>query len=119
MSCMTSTRRQQIVEQQVCRPIFFVEGLPEYDASVAAQDEVIQTMQKINDKLSSQVGSLEKELVAAKSVKVIEKEAKPPPDPDASALKRLKAKLHAVEEESKQKDVQREPLFYPCTISRH
>ena len=66
-------------------------------------------MQKINDKLSSRVASLEKELVAAKSAKVVEKEAKPPPDPDADALKRLKATLQAVEEASKQKDVQRKP----------
>ena len=93
--------------------------LPECSVAASAQDEVIQTMQKINDKLSSRVDSLEKELVAAKSVKIVEKEAKPPPDQDASALKKMKAKLQAVEEESKQKDVQREPLSYFCTIFRH
>lgn len=68
---------------------------------------MINTMQKINDKMSLRVDSLEKELTTAKSVKVVEKEAKPPPGPDASALKKLKAKLQVVEEESKQKDIQR------------
>jgi hypothetical protein len=78
------------------------------DFEFPAQDEVINTMQKINDKLSSRVNSFDKELAAAKSVKPVEKEAKPQPDPDAGALKKLKAKLQAVEEESKQKDTQRE-----------
>lgn len=81
------------------------------DSRISAQDEVINTMQKINDKLSSRVNILEKELAAAKTVKVVEKEVKPQPDQDAGALKKLKAKLQAVEEESKQKDTQRELDF--------
>jgi hypothetical protein len=68
---------------------------------------VIETLQKLNDKLTSRVETLERDLKTAKTAKPVEKEVKRAPEPDADALKKLKAKLQAVEEESKQKDVQR------------
>lgn len=67
---------------------------------------MIETLQKLNDKLSSRVETLEKELVTAKTVKPVEKEVKRP-ETDADVLKKLKTRLQAVEEESKQKDIQR------------
>lgn len=51
--------------------------------------------------------TLERDLKTAKTTKPVEKEVKKAPEPDADALKKLKARLQAVEDESKQKDMQR------------
>lgn len=73
-----------------------------------AQDQVIDTLQQLNDKLTSRITNLEKELKVAKTVKPVEKEVKKQPEIDGDVVKKLKARLHAFEEESKQKDAQRE-----------
>lgn len=69
---------------------------------------MIDTLQKLNDKLTSRVETLERDLKTAKTAKPVEKEVKKVPEPDADAMKKLKARLQAAEEESKQKDIQRE-----------
>jgi hypothetical protein len=75
---------------------------------ILAQDQVIDTLQQLNDKLTSRVAGLEKDLKLAKTAKPIEKEVKKQPEVDGDIVKKLKARLQAVEEESKQKDVKRE-----------
>ncbi|KAI5454302.1 hypothetical protein NCC49_004360 [Naganishia albida] len=76
------------------------------DSRATAQDQVIDTLQKLNDKLTSRVETLERDLKTAKTAKPVEKEVKKVPEPDADAMKKLKARLQAAEEESKQKDIQ-------------
>ncbi|KAJ9115055.1 hypothetical protein QFC22_005383 [Naganishia vaughanmartiniae] len=76
------------------------------DSRASAQDQVIDTLQQLNDKLTSRVTSLEKDLKLAKTVKPVEKEMQKQPEVDGDIVKKLKARLQAVEEESKQKDVQ-------------
>lgn len=63
--------------------------------------------------------TLERDLKTAKTTKPVEKEVNKAPEPDADALKRLKVRLQAAEDESKQKDIQRksrsgwtEGIFY-------
>ncbi|KAJ9104458.1 hypothetical protein QFC21_001953 [Naganishia friedmannii] len=76
------------------------------DSRAVAQDQVIETLQQLNDKLTSRVTSLEKDLKLAKTVKPVEKEVKKQPEIDGDIVERLKARLQAVEEESNKKDVQ-------------
>ncbi|KAJ9107027.1 hypothetical protein QFC19_002896 [Naganishia cerealis] len=76
------------------------------DSRATAQDQVIETLQELNDRLNSRVSSLEKDLKLAKTVKPVEKEVKKQPEVDEDLVKKLKARLQAVEEQSKQKDVQ-------------
>jgi hypothetical protein len=54
------------------------------------------------------VTSLEKDLKLAKTAKPVEKEVKKQPEVDGDIVKKLKARLQAVEQESKHKDVKRE-----------